>query len=244
MDKAYLIVGILALSLVSGAAGITLTPASQDSCCGLLKYEVTLANSDPLVQKVFTIEVKSLDSKDIWVSLEPDVVVVPAGGDVKLTMFVRADCGTAPGDYRIRVSAGGCAKEAACGADCAETSEQAEAVLKIPRSCAPGIVQPQPDTQPNTQPDTQPNTQPDTQPNTPRNNVVIINPNGNGGTPSKPRNNVVIIAPNGDSGSGPAANPTGASPAAGRPPEALGVIVLIAVIIAAIVGTVAWKKSR
>ncbi len=225
MDRLYIIVGILALSLASGASGITISPASQGSCCGLLKYEVTLANPNPLVQKAFAIEALSLDSGYIWVSLEPDAVVVPAGGEEKLVMFVRAECGTAPGEYKIRVSA-------TCMQGCAETSERAEAVLSIPASCAPA--QPQPDTQPDNQPDTQP-----------KNNVVVINPNGNAGTPSKPKNNVVIIAPpNAQPPGGGNTEPTGALPAAGEPPEGLIWIVLAAVIIAAIVGTVAWIKSR
>jgi hypothetical protein len=104
MKKIYLGIGILVLliSLTSARAELIVSPETQSTCCSILQYDVTITNPFN-AQRGFTLN-SEVNSEDIWVSLEPKLILLPSEATETLTLFVRPTCGMDAGEYTIQVS--------------------------------------------------------------------------------------------------------------------------------------------
>lgn len=129
INKLYVVLGVAAILMslgISSARGeeIEISPDSQKMCCGTIAYNVHITNDDRF-QRAYDFQVESLDTDEIWVSLEPKTVLVPSGQEEDLMMFVRAECDLPHGEYRIRLAVGKF-----------EEVLEKEVVLQIPGGCA------------------------------------------------------------------------------------------------------------
>jgi hypothetical protein len=136
MNKLYIVLGItlLLFSFASARADISASPVSMTACCDSAAYEVTITNELPSAQ-AFRLSART--NRDVQVILQPDVVLIPGGGEEKLIMLARS---CVPGEYAISLKAeyqGAC--EDVCGDFCTYSYES-EALLIVPDSCeAPSV---------------------------------------------------------------------------------------------------------
>lgn len=123
MKKTYISLGILVLliSLTSARAELLVSPETQSTCCDVLRYDVSITNPFN-VQRAFTLKAE-IDSEDIWISLEPELILLPPEESETLTLFVRPNCDMESGEYTIKVSS-------ECGI-CESYIKEAEVTLNI-----------------------------------------------------------------------------------------------------------------
>ena len=129
VNRFYVVLGVAAILIslgISSARGeeIVVSPQTQRMCCGTMAYNVHITN-DHKFQRAYDFQVDSLDSDEIWVSLEPKTVLVPSGQEEELMMFVRAECDLPYGEYRIKLTV-----------QKFEEVLEEEVVLQIPSDCA------------------------------------------------------------------------------------------------------------
>lgn len=144
MNYIYVILGVMSilLAVASARAELSVSPQLQETCCDVLQYDVVLSNTDNALKRVYSIDVTSY--KDVWASLEPELIVLQPREELPLTMFVRPSCEASPGSYDITITV-------EC-TNCVDLTETAE-VTAVKQDCAPKeeIVIDEPVVEPETQ---------------------------------------------------------------------------------------------
>jgi|GEM_PF-2889592 len=142
---------LMLLPLAAASGAITVEPLSNEACCGTAQYVVTVTN-DYKVQKSFQLSVDA--DYEIKVTLQPDLVLVAPKGSEQLVMLVKPECGLAPGEYPITVSAtmGGLCEDT-CGEICEYAAGEATTRLVVPEGCVPAVEEPEPVPEPVPEPE-------------------------------------------------------------------------------------------